>query len=100
MSHQPECTRPHDISETPCGKQRTPGSPCDYCGNATPLDGSACPDCWTPIPENLADAKALLALGGLSVGTPRRTTACIFCGMEHDNGTACPDVYIRGGDRP
>jgi hypothetical protein len=55
------------LSEHPCGQPHVPGSPCKYCRKATPLDGSACPDCWMPIPGNFADAKALLAKGGLSV---------------------------------
>ncbi len=64
----PNCTfDEHDAADHPCGIKHIPGSPCRYCGKATPLDGGPCPDCWTPIPENLADAKALLALGGLSV---------------------------------
>jgi hypothetical protein len=57
----------HDASDHPCGRRHTPGSDCDYCGRPTPPNGEPCPDCWTPIPANLADAKALLALGDLSL---------------------------------
>lgn len=67
----PDCTfGAHDPAEHPCGKRHIPGAPCGHCGKPTSLDGSPCPDCWTPIPENYADAKALLARGGISLGIP------------------------------
>ena len=67
----PDCTfGPHDASDHPCGVKHVPGSPCRYCGKASPSNGNPCPDCWTPIPENYADAKALLAKGGISLGLP------------------------------
>jgi len=64
----PDCGyEPGHLAEHPCGQPHVPGSLCQFCEKPTPLDGSPCPDCWTPIPGNLADAKALLALGGLSL---------------------------------
>lgn len=69
----PACPRPAGhITNYPCGGQlHVPGSPCQYCGKATPFDGNACPDCWTPI-TNLADVKALFADIGLSLGMPHK----------------------------
>lgn len=65
---EPGCGyEPGHLSSHPCGGPHTPGAPCRFCEAPTPLDGSPCPDCWTRVPDNLADAKALLALGRLSV---------------------------------
>lgn len=66
---EPDCSQPAGhISETPCGHLHIPGSACVYCGRATPLDGSACPHCWISLTDKpMADIKALLALGDLSV---------------------------------
>jgi hypothetical protein len=65
---------PHEVSAHPCGKPIRVGDPCEFCGDPTGADENgqpvACPRCWIPIPANLADAKALLALGGFSVDTP------------------------------
>lgn len=56
----------HD-EEHPCSvRQERVGEPCRYCG--TQLAQLPCPDCWTPVPDNLADQKALFARVGLSVG--------------------------------
>lgn len=57
----------HSIREHPHGKlPEKAGDPCRFCGEPVP-DPPPCGACWTPIPANLADAKALLALGDLSV---------------------------------
>ena len=66
----PKCERGlHAAHEMPCGgPPHVPGSPCEFCGKPTPAGGGPCPDCWidlTTLP--LADQKALLALGDLSV---------------------------------
>ena len=64
----PDCTfGPHEPRDHPCGRRHAPGEPRSFCGKDSPPSGAPCPDCWTPIPANLADAKALLALGDLSV---------------------------------
>jgi len=47
-----------------------PGNPCDYCGNATPLNGDPCPDCWTVL--DIPTAKALFAAHGLSADSVPR----------------------------
>lgn len=78
----PGCGWPrHDAAAHPCGSPHIPGSPCTYCRKPTPGDGGPCPGCWTPIPPNLADAKALLALAGLSVSP----TAQPCCGMHSEH---------------
>lgn len=68
----PDCGYgPHARSDHPCGQPIHGGDPCKYCGDPIQADAAGvpipCPRCWTPIPANLADAKALLALGGLSL---------------------------------
>lgn len=64
----PDCGyEPGHLRNHPCGQPHPPGDPCQFCDKSTPLDGGPCPDCWTLIPDNLADAKAILALGGLSL---------------------------------
>lgn len=63
----PVCTYEagHD-EQHPCGvPTESIGDRCRFCGEV--LASVPCPDCWTPIPDNLADAKALLALGDFSV---------------------------------
>jgi hypothetical protein len=73
---EPGCGyRPGHVSEHPCGTPHVPGEPCEFCGEPTPMDGSACPDCWILL-ENLpmADIKGLLALAGLSVDVTDRPT--------------------------
>lgn len=67
---EPYCSWPagHDY-EHPCGTQpEALGDPCRFCG--VPIASRPCPDCWTPMPENYADQKALLALGGFDTGLP------------------------------
>lgn len=60
----PDCTfPPHAPEAHPCGKRHIPGSPCDYCGKATPDVGGPCPDCWSPI--SVADFRALMAAEGI-----------------------------------
>lgn len=65
----PDCEyEPGHLDKHPCGRHvELPGSPCRFCEKAVPLDGSACPDCWIPVPDNLADAKALFARIGLDL---------------------------------
>ena len=45
------------------------GATCCHCDKPTPPD-SGCLDCWTPIPDNLADQKAMFAGMDLSLETP------------------------------
>jgi len=41
---------PHAPDAHPCGQRKEePGTPCRYCGDPTPLDGSDCPKCWQPM---------------------------------------------------
>jgi hypothetical protein len=82
----PQCRNPLDVSgyrfnipepvcafeagheaQHPCGVfgERV-GEPCRFCGKT--LASPPCTDCWMPVPGNLADAKALFALGGFSLG--------------------------------
>lgn len=70
---EPDCTyEPGHLGDHPCGLgHERPGDPCRNCSTPVPLDGSPCPECWTSIPDNLADAKALLALGDFSVDPVR-----------------------------
>ena len=43
------------------------GAICDGCDKPTPPGDGGCTDCWTPIPDNLADQKAIFAEMGLSL---------------------------------
>lgn len=64
---EPVCVFPagHD-AEHPCSTRRElPGEPCRFCGGT--LVKVPCPACWTPVPENVADQKALFARIGLSL---------------------------------
>lgn len=59
----PTCTFiHHDQQAHPCGNRHWPGSPCEFCGKATPAEGGPCWDCWTPI--TIADLKAFAAEEG------------------------------------
>jgi len=54
-------------STHPCSaRQEKLGEQCRFCGDILAI--VPCPACWTPMPSHLADQKALLALGGFSVG--------------------------------
>lgn len=85
----PRCGKPVDVSDYrfnipapicvfeaghearhPCSaRQEQLGEQCRFCGVA--LAQLPCPDCWTPMPDTLADQKALFARAGLSlVRTP------------------------------
>lgn len=62
MSCEPGCERGPGV---PCGKVHVPGSPCDYCGDPTPMTGDPCPKCWISLQGMaLADMKALFAADG------------------------------------
>ena len=62
------CKFDHPHPEHPCsGESEKPGEPCFHCDQPIPLDGSHCPTCWTPVPDNLADQKAMFADMGLSL---------------------------------
>lgn len=72
----PDCGYgPHLADAHPCGQPIRVGDPCRYCGE--PITGDAtgvpvpCPACWTPMPGNLADIKALLAAADLSAEVHR-----------------------------
>lgn len=67
----PDCGYGQHAAEAhPCGQPIHVGDPCRFCADPIQgVDGVAqpCPRCWMLIPDNLADAKALLALADLSV---------------------------------
>jgi hypothetical protein len=67
-AHSDDCEFPPDHDRGhPCGRpSEQPGEQCRFCGLTLPK-GGPCDDCWTPIPANTADAKALLARGGFSM---------------------------------
>lgn len=59
---------PHNPSAHPHGRSHTPGEPCQFCAKPTPLDGNACPDCWTHVSNlTFADLKGLFAEADLSL---------------------------------
>lgn len=55
---------PEHLDQQPCSYgTEAPGDPCRYCGEATPMDGSACPACWQPM--TIPMFKAWMAAEGL-----------------------------------
>lgn len=64
-----EYGHPHDH---PCGKKpEAPGTPCRFCQQPVPLDGSPCPNCWTRLDTMpLADIRALFAADGTLTTNP------------------------------
>lgn len=62
---------PGHLSEHPCSYgTEAPGSPCRYCDDLIPADGTPCPRCWISFEgAALADIKAVLSEDGtFSVG--------------------------------
>lgn len=61
----------HLAAAHPCGQPIHVGDPCSYCAAPIAADATGapapCPRCWTPMPGNLADIKALLATVDLSL---------------------------------
>lgn len=45
----------------------TNGEKCPFCDQPTPPGDGGCESCWTSIPDNLADLKALFADNDLSI---------------------------------
>lgn len=45
----------------------TNGETCPHCDKPTPPGDGGCTSCWTPVPDNLADQKAMFASAGFSL---------------------------------
>jgi hypothetical protein len=45
-----DCEFDHPHPGQPCAlRNEEPGTPCRFCGDPVPMDGSSCPKCWQPI---------------------------------------------------
>jgi hypothetical protein len=78
MADEP-CEFPHPHPDHPCGrKPEEPGTPCRICGEATPLDGDACPSCWKPMTTPLF--KSWMASLGHDTAVEVGTDRCVLCG--------------------
>lgn len=68
----PYCGRPagHE-ADGPCGTAyANVGDICRFCGK--PQMVLPCPDCWTPLPDSMADIKAVFAESGIDLSPPVR----------------------------
>lgn len=57
---------PQHLDQHPCSTaSEEPGTPCRYCAEAVPLDGTPCPNCWHSLDGmTTADIKAAFAADG------------------------------------